>query len=263
MNTHALNGNAGMIPTNRLLGAYWAEARYEFMRMLRNLAFGGPILLIPLGAYLLVGVAISGEATAKDSALADLLFSGFSVLAVTMPALFSVGCILALEREAGLMKLKRAQPAPAGSWLIAKMLVAVAFGVMAYLPLLAVGVLWGNITMDAGELVAMSAVLIAGAIPFAAIGLFIGSLVSASAAPGYANLFYLPCIYLSGLFIPLPKSMHAQTVIWPAFHLDQLAMAAGGVEKYRFMPPLMAAAVLVGITVVFGGLAIWRLARKG
>ena len=255
--------NADALSTSRLLGAYWTETRYEFMRMLRNLAFGGPILLVPLGAYLLVAVAIASDAITKDPTVAHLLFSGFSTMAVTMPALFSVGCILALEREAGLMKLKRAQPAPGGTWLVAKTLVAVAFGVMAYVPLLVCGVLFGRVTLDAGALAAMSAVLIAGAIPFAAIGLFIGSLVSANAAPGYANLFYLPCIYLSGLFIPLPESMHAQMIVWPAFHLNQLALVAGGADKYKILPPQMYAAVLVGVTVIFGGLAIWRLARKG
>ena len=255
--------NADTPSTHRLLGAYWTETRYEFLRMLRNLAFGGPILLVPLGAYLLVAVAISSDAITKDPWIADYLFSGFSTMAVTMPAVFSVGCILALEREAGLINLKRAQPAPTGTWLVAKIFVAVAFGVLAYLPLLVCGVLFGRVSMDAGELTAMSAILIAGAIPFAAIGLFIGSLVSGSAAPGYANLFYLPCIYLSGLFIPLPKSMEAQMVIWPAFHLNQLALTAGGADKFKILPPQMYAAILIGITVIFGGLAIWRLARKG
>jgi len=114
-----------------------------------------------------------------------------------------------------------------------------------------------------GYAICFIAVLIAGAIPFAAIGLCIGSLVSASAAPGYANLFYLPCIYLSGLFIPLPKSMEAQMVIWPAFHVNQLALAAGEAAKFKSIPPQMSVALLVGITVICGGLAIWRIAKKG
>lgn len=259
MNTIAIHP----LSTRRLLGAYFAEVRCEFMRMVRNLAFGGPIILVPLGSYLLVGVAIAADAIAKDPQVGNYLFAGFSVLAVTMPALFSVGCILALERDAGLMRLKRAQPAPTGSWLVAKTLVAVAFGVIAYLPILVLAVTLDKITLNPAQIAAMSAVLIAGVIPFAAIGLFIGSLVSGSAAPAYANLFYLPCIYLSGLFIPLPKFMHAQTVIWPAFHLDQLALAAGGVKNYSFIPPQIAAAVLIGITVVCGGLAIWRVERRG
>jgi ABC-2 type transport system permease protein len=252
-----------MISTERLLAAYWAEARCEFLRMLRNLAFGGPIVLVPLGAYLLVAVAISAEAVARDPAVADYLFVGFSVLAVTMPALFSVGCMLALERDGGLFRLKRAQPAPTGSWLIAKIFVALTFALMAYVPIVIAGVCFGKIRVSGLDLAAMSLVLIAGSIPFAAIGLLIGSLVSGSAAPGFANLFYLPCIYLSGIFIPLPQSMHAQTIFWPAFHLDQLAMAAGNVEKFEFVPPQLAGAVLLGITVLCGSVAIWRLARRG
>jgi ABC-2 type transport system permease protein len=261
MNTLSLHPE--MLSTPRLLGAYWHEIKCEFLRMLRNLAFGGPIILVPLGTYLLFAVAVAADGVAKDPPLADFLFAGFSVMAVSMPAVFSVGCILALERDAGLMRLRRAQPSPGGAWLVAKLAVAFAFAVLAYVPILIAGLLVGRLTMSASDLAAMSAVLLAGSIPFAAIGLLIGSLVTGSSAPGWANLFYLPCIYLSGLFIPLPKFMHAQTKIWPAFHLDQLALAAGSVEKYRYMPPALAAAVLIAITVICGSLAIWRLARKG
>ncbi len=37
------------------------------------------------------------------------------------------------------MTLKRAQPAPPGAWLTAKIVAGVAFGVMAYLPILVRG----------------------------------------------------------------------------------------------------------------------------
>jgi ABC-2 type transport system permease protein len=261
MNTQALNPL--VLSTPRLLNAYWTETKYEFLRMLRNLAFGGPILLVPIGTYLLFAVAVAADGITKDPALADFLFAGFSVMAVSMPAVFSVGCILALERDQGLMKLKRAQPAPTGSWLVAKTATAMGFAVLAYLPILIAGIFVGRLTMSGGELAAMSAVLIAGSIPFAAIGLLIGATVPGSSAPGWANLFYLPCIYLAGLFIPLPKFMHSQTVIWPSFHLDQLALAAGGVTKFTYIQPRFTATVLIAITVVCGGLAIWRLARKG
>ena len=93
----------------------------------------------------------------------------------------------------------------------------------------------------------MSAALIAGSIPFCALGLMIGTLVTGSAAPGYANLIYLPGCYLSGLFFPLPQSMHWQTPIWPQFHINQLAMHAAGVTKFQFMPVQMAIAGTGGL----------------
>ena len=52
-------------------------------------------------------------------------------------------------------------------------------------------------------------------------------------------------------------------MIWPAFHLDQVALAAAGLSQYRFIPPQMAVAVLGGLAVLFAGLAIRRLARIG
>jgi ABC-2 type transport system permease protein len=113
------------------------------------------------------------------------------------------------------------------------------------------------------QIVAMSAALIAGSIPFGALGLMVGTLVNGSAAPGYANLLYLPGCYLSGMFFPLPKSMYWQAPIWPQFHIDQLAMHAADVAKYQFEPAVIAVATLLGYTVLFSAVAIWRLARKG
>jgi ABC-2 type transport system permease protein len=161
------------------------------------------------------------------------------------------------------MQLKRAQPAPAGSWLVAKMLVALAFATLAYVPVLTAAIMVGKLTMNAVQLASMSVVLLAGVFPFTTLGFLIGALVSGSAAPAYTNLIYLPMLWLSGMFFPLPKILHAQTIIWPAFHLNQVALSVARIEKFVFIPVQLASGVLVGITVLCGSLAIWRLARKG
>ncbi|HLA73750.1 MAG TPA: ABC transporter permease [Steroidobacteraceae bacterium] len=251
------------LPGRRVLGAYLAETRYEFMRSLRNPAFALPMMLIPAALYLLFAVFIAGEAIDKDPPLGVFLFAGFAVMAVSMPALFGIGTSLALERDMGLMRLKRAQPAPTGTWLVAKIVCGLIFSVMSYLPMLAIGLASGKLDLGFGQAVAMSAALLAGSIPFCALGLMVGTLVSGSAAPGYANLIYLPGCYLSGMFFPLPKSMHWQTPIWPQFHIDQLAMHAAGITKYQFIPAQLSIGALVGFTVLFSAVAIWRLARKG
>jgi ABC-2 type transport system permease protein len=117
--------------------------------------------------------------------------------------------------------------------------------------------------MDTGAVTAMSIVMIASAIPFCAMGLMVGTLVSGSAAPGYANLIYLPGCYLSGMFFPLPQSMHWQAPIWPQFHVEQLAMHAAGVAKFQFISVPMALGAVIGYTALFSAVAMWRLARKG
>jgi ABC-2 type transport system permease protein len=105
--------------------------------------------------------------------------------------------------------------------------------------------------------------MVIGTLPFAAIGLFIGAFASGSAAPAYANIIFLPMLWLSGLFIPLPTFLEPWAVVWPAFHLNQVALGAAGVTEFSFVAPQISAAVLVGFTVLFGGVAIRRLARRG
>jgi ABC-2 type transport system permease protein len=257
-----LSRKALMSP-RRLLRAYYTDAKYEALRMLRAPAFGIPFLLIPVPVYLLFGVAMAGQSAAKNPQIYDLLFIGFSVMAVMGPALFGVGSTLAPERDAGLTKLKRALPAPAGSYLIAKFLMSMVFAALAMGLMVAAAVIANKVSFSAMDFLAMSVTLIVGCLPFCAMGLCIGAFFSGSAAPAVTNMIYLPMMWLGGLFVPLPVFLQKWVVIWPAFHLQQLVGAVGGVDKFQFLPPMMATAVLLGVTVLFGGIAIHRLARVG
>lgn len=248
---------------HRAASVYALEIRLELVRLLRTPAFALPMFVLPVALYLLFAFAVAGEMTAKDADAARFMFAGFSLMAVTMAAVFATCPSIALERELGLLTLKRAQPAPPGAWLAAKVVAGVLCGALAYLPILAVTAASGQAGLSAGQFAAMSAVLLAGAIPFCAMGVMVGSLASGSAAPAYAHLLYLPGLYLSGVFFPLPKSMYFQAPFWPQFHLDQLVFAAGGVAKFRYIAPEMAVAVLLGFTVLCSGIALWRLSRKG
>jgi ABC-2 type transport system permease protein len=252
-----------LMPAARLLRAYAHEARYESLRMLRAPGFAIPFLVLPVPVYLFFGVVLAGPAFVKNPEVANYLFSGWSVFAVMGPALFGVGCALAVEREAGFLKLKRALPVPAGAYLIAKMLMAMVFAALAMAPLIVAGQVAGKISLSGLQLLIMAIVVVIGAIPFAAMGLFIGAHTSGSMAPALANAIFLPMLWLSGLFIPLPKFLERWAGIWPAFHLNQVSLGAAGVSEFSFISPLISAAVLLGVTVVFGGLAIRRLARTG
>jgi len=249
--------------THRAPSPYAVELRLELLRLLRQPAFALPMFLLPVALYMLFAFAVAGEMTAKDPDAARFMFAGFSLMAVSMSAVFATCPSLAMEREQGLLTLKRAQPAPPGAWLVAKIVAGVVCGTLAYLPILAVTAVSGQASLSAGQLAAMSAVLVAGTIPFCALGVMVGSLASGSAAPAYANLVYLPGMYLSGLFFPLPKSLYFQAPFWPQFHLNQLVFAAGGIDKFRWIAPELAIAALLGFTVLCSGVALWRLSRKG
>jgi ABC-2 type transport system permease protein len=257
----ALGERPAPMPIRRLVRAYLVEAGYETLNALRTPAFALPFLLIPVAVYLLFGVLMVDDAWGPD--VPNYLFSGFSVVAAMMPAIF-VGCVsLALERDGGLFDLKRALPMPPGATLVAKMLTSILVGAISLSLVTVAALLAGKITISVSQVLLIWGVMVIGTIPFFAIGFFIGSIASGSAAPAYGNLVFLPMMWLSGLFIPLPDFLEPWVVVWPAFHLNQLALGVAGVTGFSFFPPSMAAGVLAGVTVLFGGLAIRRLARVG
>lgn len=264
MNALALNSlDSSPAARGIALGAYVTETRYELTRMIRNPGVAIPVLVLPFALYGLFALVIAGEAIDKDPYVGIFLFSAFSIMAVTMQALFGSGVTLALERDMGLLRLKRAQPAPPAAWVVAKIASGFVLGILAYAPIVIMALAAGKLALNIGQVAAFSGALLLGIIPFCAMGLMVGSLSSGSAAPGYANLIYLPGCYLSGMFFPLPASMRWQTPIWPQFHVKQLAMHLAGITKEQYEPLSMAIASLLGFTVLFAGITIWRLSRKG
>jgi len=177
------------------------------------------------------------------------------------PGMFGFGVAVAMERDQGLLTLRRALPVPRASYFVAKMCMAMLFNAMIMVTMI-VAALWAaRLPLGLKQAASFAAINIVGALPFCAIGLFIGVLVGGSAAPGFVNLVYLPMMWLSGLFIPLPKSMQAAAPFWPAYHLLQLSLRALGQPAAG--SALMHAAVLAAITLVLSTVAVRRLARVG
>jgi ABC-2 type transport system permease protein len=49
----------------------------------------------------------------------------------------------------------------------------------------------------------------------------------------FVNLAYLPLMYLSGLFFPVPQSVRWIALFSPAFHFNQLALHTAGTPSIR------------------------------
>jgi ABC-2 type transport system permease protein len=248
------------MPRGRRLRAYAVEAKYETLRMLRAPAFAGPFLLLPVGLYLLFAVLLFGAEIAKDPKAGLFTFLGFATLGVMGPGLFGFGVTVAMERDQGLLRLKRALPAPPAAALFAKMLMSMLFVALVMVTMIAAAPL-GHLRLNAWQLLGLSVVNVLGALPFCALGFFVGAVASGKAAPAIVNLLYLPMIYLSAILFPLPKSVHWIALLSPAYHLEQTALWTIGLPAEGL--PAGHLAVLAGITVLFTAVAVRRLARVG
>ena len=260
-NVTTLDAQSASVPrttmsANRLLGAYAAETRYEFVRAMRVPGFAIPFLVLPVALYLLFAVVLFGPI--KDPKAALSIFTAFAVFGVMGPGMFGAGVFLATDRDAGLLTLKRALPMPQAAYLLAKALVAMLLVAVIMLTMLIAGLVCGHLSLSAGEALSFTAVNTLGALPFCALGLFIGTRAGAKSAPAFVNLAYLPMIYLSGFFFPL-KGLSPIQYASPAYYLDQLALKAVGAPSHG--SPIVHVAVLTGVTILFAAFALRRLAR--
>jgi len=248
------------MPRRRVFGAYLEEARSECLRYLRAPGFMLPIMLFPAMFYLLFGVLM---AKSNGADAARYLLASYGVFGVMSPGLFGFGVSLALERDGGLLTFKRALPMPPGAYLLGKMLMAmVAAGVVIVL-LLALSLSLGGVTLAPVQAGALLLAGMLGVLPFCALGMFVGTLIKGQGAPGMLNLVYLPMSFLSGLWIPLPmlpEFLQRIAPAWPSYHLDQLALAAVGMNRGALLVHVL---VLAGFAAGFALLAARRLRRHG
>jgi ABC-2 type transport system permease protein len=248
---------AGAMPWQRLLGAYAAEARSECLRYLRAPGFILPMLLFSTVFYLMFGVLLNhGEAS-------RYLLASYSAFGIIGPGLFGFGVSLAIERDGGLLTLKRALPMPPGAYLLGKMAMAMIAATIVTVLLVLIGVFLAHVSLSVMQIARLMLTGAFGVLPFCALGMLVGTLIKGQGAPGLLNLVYLPMAFLSGLWLPLsmlPQALQKIAPIWPSYHLNQLTLAAVGLNNGALLPHVLA---LAGYTVVFLLLAVRQLRRYG
>ena len=256
-----MNATMPAMPAARILHAYLQETRSEILRYLRNPGFLLPIILFPAAFYLMFGIVLGNHGVVGHAS--TYLLASYSTFGVMAPGLFGFGVSLALERDSGLLTLKRALPMPPGAYLLGKMVMAMSVAAVVGALLLAMALLLAHVPLSAGQALALLATDMLGVLPFCALGLLVGTLLKGQGAPGLLNMIYLPMSFLSGLWFPLqvmPGFLQQMAPVWPSYHLNALAMSAVGMSD---APRLPHALVLAGFTAVFLLLAARRLRRVG
>ncbi|HLJ47828.1 MAG TPA: ABC transporter permease [Bryobacteraceae bacterium] len=243
----------------RTFNAYLSEARYETLRMLRTPAFAAPFLVIPGALYLLFAVVIFGPQLRDDPVSSLKMFAGLTVLGMMGPGMFGFGTTVAIEREQGLLKLKQALPMPSGAYLLSKMIMTLVFCTIIMGTMIVAALFAGHLKLSASAMVLFAIANILGSLPFCALGLLLGAWVSGASAPGFVNLIYLPMMWLSGLFFPMPKYVQAFAPIWPSYHLLQISFGILGLPSLGGVVSHFS--VLVVVSIVLFVLAVRRLAR--
>ena len=250
----ATNAIAVSAPRPLSLGYYARifrkETHYEFVKMLRTKAFSLSVLGFPVMFYLLFG------SSNRHNMFARYLMPSYSCMGVVSACLFGIGMGIAMERAQGWLEVKQASPMPRFAYLTAKMISCAAFALVIVAALLTLGITLGGVTLTAGEALKLAGVVLAGSVPFTAMGLLVALLVPANAAPGVINLIYLPMSFASGFWMPvqyLPHWLKVLTPALPTYHLAQLALHIFGYSQGGSM--LTHWEALAGFTLLMLGAA--------
>ena len=209
--------------TYSIVNVYVTEAKYEFLRMLRMPMFAMPALIFPAMFYLLFGV-LMGKGRAEVSAY---LLATYCIFGVMGPGLFGFGVSVALEKDQGWLKWRRAVPSSAGAYFVSKMVMTLIFSCIIFMELAILSSTLGGVVLSALQWAQLLVVCLLSSLPFCALGLVIGILVNGQAAPAIVNFTYLPMAFLSGLWLPihlLPKFLGTLAPIWPSYHAAQIAL---------------------------------------
>lgn len=205
-------------------GVWRREAVTEVKRSLRLPQFLLPTALTPAAFYALFTLALPHP---EVPGYAVSTLAGYGVFAATGPALFGFGAGVAVEREQGLIELKRVSPMPAGAYVAAKLAAAVTITAFALALIYALAVVAGA-RLSAGTWIVLAMLHLASAIPFALIGFGMGMRMTAKGAVAIANALFLGFSILGGLWVPsamLPGWMQTLGAFTPSYHLGQIARA--------------------------------------
>ncbi len=224
--------------------------RFELLRSLRNTRF----FLFSLGFPLILFFVVAGGH--RDGELDGIPFPVYYMAGMiswgTMAAVVGSGARISAERTAGWNRQLRLTPLTARAYIRAKVIGGYLVALMSVVLLYAAGISLG-VRLPAGRWVEMTALVLVGLIPFAAMGIWLGHVLTPEViGPALGGLSAILGL-LGGAWGPLGQSgimLHVAQAL-PSYWLVQ----AGHVAVTGTRWSLTGWGVIAAWTVVFGVLA--------
>ncbi|WP_320672111.1 ABC transporter permease [Patulibacter defluvii] len=230
-----------------------AYTRFELRRTLRNRRFLFFALGFPLALYFLIAGPNKNETNLSGSGISAPVYFMVSMAAWgTMMSMLSTGARIAGERAVGWNRQLRITPLSSRSYLATKVITAYATALLAMATLYVAGAILG-VRLEAGRWVEMSLLILIGLVPFAALGILIGHLLSTdSVGPAMGGGVGI-LAFVSGFWFPLDDGsfLHDLGEQLPSYWLVQAGHVGLGGDAW----PLHAWIVVGAWTLVLGLLA--------
>ncbi len=227
--------------------------RYELLRTIRNRRFFVLSLGFPLVLFFLIAGPNRGVHNLDGSGISAPMYFMVGMVAFgTMSSMLSCGARIAAERAVGWNRQLRISPLSTRAYFRAKVLTAYLMALLSMGVLYAAGASLG-VSMPASDWVKMTVLILACLVPFAALGVAIGHMLTPdSIGPAMGGGVAL-LAFLGGTWFPIPNHgfLHDIGQLLPSYWLVQASHIALGGHPFG----VKAWVVIAGWTVILSALA--------
>lgn len=227
--------------------------RYEVVRALRNRRFFFFSLGFPLVLYFVIaGPQRSDQHFGGSGISAALFYMAGLVSFGTMSSMISTGARIAGERQAGWTRQLRITPLSTRAYFRAKVLTAYSMAALTIASLYLAGAILG-VSLPAGKWLEMTGLILVGLLPFAALGITLGHLLTVdSIGPAMGGLVALLAL-VGGTWFPVTHGfLHDIGQCLPSYWLAQAGHVGTGAAPWGATGWLVMAAWTVALVALAG-----------
>ncbi|MEV4459498.1 ABC transporter permease [Microbispora sp. NPDC049633] len=231
--------------------------KVELLRMLRNKRYVVFVVAFPVGFYLLYANlwgAESDQATGlRGSVMLMVSMGAYGALAAAM---MSTAVPWSQERHSGWLRQLQITPLPGRAIVLTKLVSSLLLVLPSLVLVGLAAVLTQHVSLPPGRWAALILAMWAGTIPFAALGLMIGSLLPPDTAQPVAMVGMFGLAMLGGLWLPesiMPAAMKSVAHVTPSYDYASIGwrIAGGDAPHPAHAAGILAwAAVLVALALV-------------
>jgi ABC-2 type transport system permease protein len=198
----------------------------ELRRSLRDRRYLLLVVGWPVAAYLLFstvfGAVADGTQGLSPSVEIMVAMAAFGAMG---GVLMASGPRLAIDRQVGWLRQLRLTPLSPARILGVRVLSAMSLSLPAIILTFITAAVVKDVTLPLWEWPVLALLIAAGCLPFAAMGIVVGSIADGDGAQGLTMVLYLVLAALGGLWMPvqiLPAPMQTIAKTLPSYHLAQL-----------------------------------------
>jgi ABC-2 type transport system permease protein len=179
-----------------------AQSRVEMLRMSRNIYFIFWSLMMPVAFYFLYTRIFTTGTTESEQWNAHYLMS-MTCFSIMGSSIMTLGIRLVQERAQGWVTYLQVTPLPNSIYFGGKMVGQTIMHLFSIIIIFTAGFLINHVSLSPAQWINSALWILAGSLPFLALGTCIGTMRRVDTASGLSNALYLSLALLGGMWMPL------------------------------------------------------------